>query len=141
MVLLSFLLFFFFLTLFLFLHGNTCCYLCENNHYHFLLFILTRVESNSHVLAEFLFTSSSFFCLSVLESPFISKTCLICPVILGCLLLGIRGGLNIRVGVMYTGACMLGHHTFPQKTPRSVSLGLFSQAEHIPQRKIFQFPV
>lgn len=27
--------------------------------------------------------------------------------------------------------------TFPRETPRSVSLGLFSQAEHIPQRRIF----
>lgn len=55
-------------------------------------------------LQSFCLLQVIFFCLSVPESPFISKTCLICPVIIGCLLLSIRGGLNIRVGAVHTGA-------------------------------------
>lgn len=62
----------------------------------FCCLILTRAGSNSHYLAEFLFTPSCFFILAYLfwNLPVISETCLRCPVIRGCFLLGVRGGLD-----------------------------------------------
>ena len=54
---------------------NVCCYLYEDNNDLFHSLFLTRVGSNSHIPAGFLFTPSHFF-LSVLECPFLSETCL-----------------------------------------------------------------